>query len=456
MEQMRAILDNWQAYRDLFVDSLIEWFTSPAFYGQIGVIAVAVIAAVFAARWIRKRIGRLPAQANEAQGLRGRLFAAAAGAESLLLPFLLVLLLAAGVSAAQAALGSAWLIRLAQGASVIWLLYAAINRYITHPLARTAAIWLGIPVATLKVFGWYDAVAAWLDGLAISVGNIHLSAYFLLKAAVFGGLFFWLGGLSSRSGKQAIRRQESLDRPTRELFAKLFELALYFAVFILLMQVLGLNLTTLAVFGGAIGVGLGFGLQQIASNFISGLIILLERSITVGDYIELEDGRAGIVKQINMRSSTLETFDGKEIIVPNEKFITTRFVNWTHDDPRQRYEVSFTVAYDTDLHAIPPIIEAAVSRHPRVLQEPEEPDCELRGFGDRGVEFAVEFWVDGLDDGPNKFSSDVLFLVWDALRENGVRIPYPRQEIALVEEGRPPASAAPAGKGKGAQAKRKN
>ena len=156
--------------------------------------------------------------------------------------------------------------------------------------------------------------------------------------------------------------------------------------------------------------------------------------MSVGDYIELEDGKAGILKELNMRSSTLETFDGKEIMVPNEKFITTQFVNWTRDDPRQRYEVEFSVSYDTDLHKVPPVIEAAVKKHPRVLTEPEEPDCELRGFGDSGVEFGLEFWVDGLDDGPNKFSSDVLFLVWDALKENNIQIPYPQREVRILDD----------------------
>ena len=134
-----------------------------------------------------------------------------------------------------------------------------------------------------------------------------------------------------------------------------------------------------------------------------------------------------------MRSSTLETFDGKEIMVPNEKFITTQFINWTREDPRQRYEVEFSVSYDTDLHKVPPVIAAAVASHPRVLSEQEEPDCELRGFGDSGVDFGVEFWVDGLDDGPNKFSSDVLFLVWDALKENGIQIPFPQREVRILD-----------------------
>jgi len=135
-----------------------------------------------------------------------------------------------------------------------------------------------------------------------------------------------------------------------------------------------------------------------------------------------------------MRSTTLETYDGKEVMIPNEKFITTTFVNWTRDDPRQRYEVEFQVAYDTDIEQIPDIIGKAVSKHPQILDDPEPVDIELRGFGDSGINFAVEFWADGIDDGKNKFSSDVLFIIWRALRENGISIPYPQREVRILSD----------------------
>ncbi len=341
---------------------------------------------------------------------------------------------AIGVEITLAAVNTAWLVRLAQSVSVVGVLYAAINLFITHPLVRTAAIWIAIPVATLKVFGWLDETIGFMDGVALSVGNIRISLFMLFKAVIAGAFFFWLGRLSNTAGKRVIHKQESIDAPTRELFAKLFEIILFLVIFVMLLQVMGLDLTALTVFGGALGVGLGFGLQQIASNFISGIILLLERSMGIGDYIELEDGKAGILKQLNMRSSTLETFDGKEIMVPNEKFITSQFINWTRDDPRQRYEVEFSVSYDSDLHQVKELVEAAVAKHPRVLTDPEHPDCELRGFGDSGVSFAIEFWVNGLDDGKNKFSSDVLFLIWDVLKDNEISIPFPQRDIRIVSD----------------------
>ena len=411
---------------------LLAWAESPQFLVQLGAIIVAVFAARLAGPQIVKRVVYLNSEPEPGPLLRVRQWVYAA--RGLVTPVLTVLALAAAIEASLAAVNTAWLVRLAQSVSVIAVLYALINQFITHPLVRTAAIWVGIPVATLKVFGWLDETIGFLDSVSLAVGNIRISLFMLAKAAIAGAFFFWLGRLSNDAGQKVIRKQESLDAPTRELFAKLFEIALFMLIFILLMQVMGLDLTALTVFGGALGVGLGFGLQQIASNFISGIIILLERSIGVGDYIELENGKAGILKQLNMRSSTLETFDGKEIMVPNEKFITTQFINWTRDDPRQRYEVEFSVSYDTDLHAIPPVIEKAVASHPRVLQDPEKVDCELRGFGSNGVEFAVEFWVSGLDDGKNKFSSDVLFLVWDALKENNITIPFPRRDVRIIND----------------------
>ena len=187
--------------------------------------------------------------------------------------------------------------------------------------------------------------------------------------------------------------------------------------------------------GGAIGVGIGFGLQQIASNFISGIILLLEGQATVGDYVELDGGEQGTIVKMTMRSIILETFDGKWIVVPNEHFITTRVVNYSDQGSANRIEVPFSVSYDTDINRVPEIIEAAVSAYPKALTAPEPPDCELRGFGDSGIDFAVEFWVNGIDDGKNKYASDVLFIIWNALKENGITIPYPHRVIEIKGQG---------------------
>jgi small-conductance mechanosensitive channel len=400
------------------LDILVGWLTSPQFYAQAGAIVAALIVARLAARQIKARVSLFKEEPREGPALKARRWVYLC--RDLLFPLLAAGALAIGVAVAGAAVGSDWLIRLAQSAAVVGVLYAAINRFVPHPIANALCRWVGLPVAALLVFGVLDETTAWLDSIALELGNIRISLFALIKAAIFGGILFWLGRMSTDAGQKVIRRQQALDVPTRELFAKLFEIALYFAVFFLLMQILGLDLTALTVFGGALGVGLGFGLQQIAANFISGIIILLERSLKTGDFIELEDGKAGTLREINMRSSTLSTFDGKDIMVPNETFITKRFVNWTHTDANQRCTVPFQVPYGADMHRIPPLVEAAVAGHPRVLREPEPPGVSMTGFGDRGVRFAVQFWVGGPDEGETQFSSAVHFLVWDALQAAGI------------------------------------
>ena len=241
-------------------------------------------------------------------------------------------------------------------------------------------------------------------------------------------------------GQNIIRNHNTLDGSTKEVFAKLFEVALFCIVFLLLLNVMGINLTALAVFGGALGVGLGLGLQSIASNFISGIIILLDRSLTVGDYVELEDGQKGIVREFKMRYAVLETFDGKDILVPNEKFISSLLINWTHKDPKQRYRIDFSVAYKTDIRAMVDIIKDAVSQHPQVISGDavpfeERPDCEIDSFGDSGVNMFVEFWIEGVDDGKNRVGGDLLLTVFETLKEHGIEIPFPQREVRVLNEG---------------------
>ncbi len=434
-------LDNLKQQGEVALATLMGWLASPTFYAQVIALVAAGLLARLLAPMLLRPYDAFAGQPDDglAAGFRGRAQTYLRALRPLVPPALLVLMLGAAVAVADSAVKASWLIRLAQSAALVYLLYTAINRFLTHPVLNAAARWLGLPIAALAVFGYFGAFTSWLDSVAFAAGNIRISALALSKAALFGGLLFWLGRASSHAGQQAIRKQEAVDIQTRELAAKALDIGIFAIAGFLLLNILGLDLTALAVFGGALGVGLGFGLQQIASNFISGIIILLERSLKVGDYIEMEDGKAGILREINMRSSALATFDGKDIMVPNEKFITEKFVNWTKTDPQQRYEVPFSVSYDTDINRVPAIIQKAVASHPRVLNEPEKPDCELRSFGESGINFAVEFWVEGIDDGKNKFSSDVHFLIWNALKKEGIAMPYPHRVVHIVN----PAAAAP-------------
>ena len=276
--------------------SFFDWATSPQFYSQCGMIVLAITVAYTLTALFEKYI---PILKNEPKpGALYSIRKTIHKTDELLFPLFSILTLSITVELSTLILQQSGLIRLAQGLVVIALLYIFMTYFIKKQIIKLLVKWVGIPIAILQVFGWLDDVTMFLDTIDMQLGNINISLYDLARVIVFGSFLFWLGRISNKVGQQIIRSQSDLDIGTREVFAKLFEVALFVVIFLLLLQVMGINLTALAVFGGALGVGLGFGLQAIASNFISGIIILLDRSITVGDYIELEDGRTGIIREL--------------------------------------------------------------------------------------------------------------------------------------------------------------
>ena len=290
----------------LMLDKTIEAATSPAFYAQCGVIILTVALSYIVAATLIKYIPLLRDEPK--QGKLYPLRKSIHQINDLLFPLFSILSFGIAIELITLFGLQNWLVLIAQSLTVIITLYLFITNFIKKQLVKTLVKWIVLPIALLQVFGWLDVVIGFLDTIDMELGTFKVSLYDLSRVLVLGSILFWLGRISSSVGQQIIRNQEDLEVSTREVFAKLFEVAIFLVIFILLLQVMGINLTALAVFGGALGVGLGFGLQAIASNFISGIIILLDRSITVGDYIELEDGRTGIIRELKMRSTTLETF----------------------------------------------------------------------------------------------------------------------------------------------------
>nr|WP_255774696.1 mechanosensitive ion channel domain-containing protein [Microbulbifer zhoushanensis] len=403
--------------------------------GQLGVIlAIYALAYVIAHRlvklvpWFRR-----PPERPEQSPIQLLVYRCG----RLLFPLLALVFLRIDLAFIPQVLGESWVVQAAFAIAIILLFNDFVKLVITRASVATVFRWVGMPILFLYVIGALDDIVRVLDSMAVELGNIRISAYGITRAVIFGSLLFWLGRVSNSTGQTIIRNQQALDYRTREVAAKLFEIALFTLVFILILNLMGINLTALAVFGGAVGVGIGFGLQSTASNFISGLIIILDRSITLGDYVALDEERRGTVTKLSMRAVTLETFDGKDIVVPNEKFVSESFVNWTQKNRKQRYRVDFSVSYSTNVREMVEIVKDAVARHPQVLSGDdlpieERPDCEIDSFGDNGVNMFVEFWMEGVDDGRNRVGGDLLLIIFETLQQHGIEIPFPQRDVRVL------------------------
>jgi small-conductance mechanosensitive channel len=429
-----------EALTRFVADTLISWrqlAVDPVTYQQLGVVAAAYVLARLLAGWLRRLVPALtgPPAVDGAHPLTR----VAQRTNRLIVSLLIVALLRIAVDISQAMLGRSWVVQLALSAALLWLVYSVVRDSVRSRVVGATLLWLTVVLLALHFAGLLAGLIAILESIAVTVGSIHVSLYGVIRVVLFGTLLFWLGRLSNTTGQDIIRRQANLDLRTREVAAKLLQVSIVAVVLLLLLQVMGVNLTTLTVFGGALGVGLGFGLQAIASNFISGIIILLDRTVSVDDYIQLADGRTGIVRELNMRSTTLETFDGKDVMVPNEKFIVESFTNWTHKNKKQRYRVDFSVAYHSNIRSLVAIIKGVVASHPQVISgsgvpAEEQPDCEIDSFGDSGINMFVEFWMEGIDDGRNRVGGDLLLMILEALQEHGFEIPFPQREVRILKD----------------------
>lgn len=270
------------------------------------------------------------------------------------------------------------------------------------------------------------------DALAVTVGEVRISVYSALAVIVTLVVLLWVAMFVSAFGQRRIRSLKKLRSSNREILAKGFQILVFVTAFLIGIDVLGIDLTAFAVIGGAVGIGIGFGLQKITSNFISGLILLMEKTIRLDDLVELADGTVGFVRQLGARYTLVETFDGRDILVPNEDFITSRVISFTLSNTYGRVEIPVGVHYNSDLRLVEKILYEAANEHPRCSKN-REPMVFLREFGNSSVNFILFFWVEDVENGRWGPASDVMYAIWDKFKRHGITIPYPQQDLYIKE-----------------------
>jgi len=237
-----------------------------------------------------------------------------------------------------------------------------------------------------------------------------------------------------------IQKVEDLTPSLRVLLGKITRISLMVFAVLVGMQILDLNLTALTVLSGAVGVGIGFGLQKVVSNFISGIIILMDQSIKPGDTITLGD-TFGWVRELRARFVSVITRDGREYLIPNEDFITTQVVNWSFSNKYVRLDVPFGVSYSSDPHEVIRLAVEAAASADRVDSKYQPPVCWMTEFGDSSINFLLRFWIDDPQRGLTNIRGTVLLALWDSFKENGINIPFPHREVIMrtpvtVEQGK--------------------
>ncbi len=323
------------------------------------------------------------------------------------------------------------------------MLSLALVRFIVYVLRKTlrrgpavkawesiisTSIWV---LVALHLVGWLPDVVQALDAFGYSFGDLRVSLYTLLQLAVAIGALLVMATWLSSVIEQGLSRSQFISPGVRIGLVKTSKFGLYTLAALLSLKAVGIDLGALAVFGGALGVGLGFGLQRIASNFISGFILVFDRSIRPGDVISIND-KFGWVEELRARYIVVRDRDGVETLIPNENLITTEVINWSYSDRQIRVKLQVQVSYEDDPEQAMEILLQAAKASPRVLTDPP-PAARLMGFGDSGIDLELRVWISDPQQGVANVRSDVNVAIWKGFKEAGITIPYPQQDLYIKE-----------------------
>jgi small-conductance mechanosensitive channel len=399
---------------------------------QIGILLICLLVSwalnrlvsPAAREWMRTLEGRPKWQLRALLVVHRRLF---------LIIFVLVVWIAARIMAEITPFPSRrFLLELVGTVSLAYVLVGFAARLVRNAFMRKIVSWGLWITITLYYLGVLDETAAFLDSLGISLGSMHVSLLTVIKAIVSIALLVTVARLATQAAATSIRKNEDISPSMQVLAIKVLQVFAFGAAFFVGLKLVGVDLTGLAVLSGAIGVGLGFGLQKVVSNLVSGIIILLDKSIKPGDVISIGD-TFGWINALGARYVSITTRDGKEYLIPNEDLITGQVVNWSHSNDFVRLDIYFGTSYEDDPHDVRRIAIEAAAGVNRVLSS-RPPVCHIVGFGDSSVDYILRFWIIDPTGGLTNIRGNVYLALWDAFKAHDISIPFPQREVRLLNE----------------------
>jgi small-conductance mechanosensitive channel len=315
-----------------------------------------------------------------------------------------------------AKLGLAWL--------VIGLVTSVLRSAFIVRLVSVSA-WL---IAALSIIGQLDATVETLDSFAIVLGGLRLTPLLLIKLGALLILALWLTNIASNFIESRINRATDLTPSIQVLLVKMIRMGLLVVAIVIALSAVGINLSALAVFSGAVGVGIGIGLQKIVANFISGIILLADKSVKPGDLVTIGDS-SGRISAMKTRYISVAAGDGREFLIPNEDLVTQKVVNWTYTDKNTLVKIAFATNYDADPRLVCKLAAGIATAAPRALKG-RPPNCILTEFAEVAMKFSLTFWIAD-PDGMDNVKSEVMLQLWEAFKREGIRVPYPVREIRI-------------------------
>lgn len=311
----------------------------------------------------------------------------------------------------------------------LWVAIRVVSRMIKNKLFKKVIIWSAWIIIILNILNLYSDTAILLDTISVTISGLRISIYGIIRSIVYFGVIFKVATLLMAFISQRIDQSEDLNPTIKVLLTKAITVLVFVFATILFINVLGIDLGSLALFTSALGVGIGFGLQKVVANLISGVTLLLDNSLKPGDIIEVAN-QFGTVKVMGSRYTSIVTIEGKEHLVPNEYFISNEVVNWSHSNKLVRQSVDVGVSYNSDIHQVMRILEESAKKVDRILKRPKVM-VQLIEFGDSSVNFRVQFWINDPQKGVLNVKSDLLIIIWDAFQENRIEIPFPQRDLHI-------------------------
>jgi small-conductance mechanosensitive channel len=400
--------------------------TSPWFYLQLGLIMVATGIAFASGAAIRSRVDMTSLAMGWPAPLR--LFVRVLTGSAPTAVFAVLMILARVVMRVSTWPSRSYLLAVAAKLALAWLIIRLVTSVIRNPfIVRLVSLsaWL---VAALSIIGQLDPAIDALDSVSIVLGGLRLTPLLLIKFGVLLVVALWLSNIASNFVETRITQSSDLTPSIQVLLIKMIRLALMIFAVAIVMSAVGINLSALAIFSGAAGVGIGFGLQKIVANFISGIILLADKSVKPGDLVTIGDS-SGRISAMKTRYISVAAGDGREFLIPNEDLVTQKVTNWTYTDKNTLVKVNFGTNYDADPRLVCKLaIEIAAAARRALKDKP--PNCILVEFAEAGMKFSLTFWISD-PDGMDNVKSDVMLSLWETFKREGIRVPYPVREIRI-------------------------